>query len=386
MRIGFMREMTPGERRIALTPQVAGKLIKLGADVVLESGAGASLGLSDAEFTALGATIADRQAILTGVDILLCVRRPDPAELRQVKAGTLVVGLFDPMFHPDGVQASIDQGLSVISMEYIPRTTRAQKMDVLSSQANLAGYVAVILGAERLDRILPMMMTPAGTIAPANVFIIGAGVAGLQAIATAHRLGARVTAFDTRPVVKEQVQSLGAKFLEIDLGETGQTAGGYATQLTPEQLALQKAGQAKQCAQSDLVITTAQLFGRKAPILIDAPMVAGMKPGSVIVDLAVETGGNVEGVRLNEEVITDNGVRLIGLGNLPGRVATHATQMYAANLYNLLSEYWDKEQGFVLNLEDDILTSCVIVHQGSLRNDQIRGALESLATPAGKGA
>lgn len=386
MRIGFMREMTPGERRIALTPQVAGKLIKLGADVVLESGAGASLGLSDAEFTALGATIADRQAILTGVDILLCVRRPDPAELRQVKAGTLVVGLFDPMFQPDGVQASIDQGLSVISMEYIPRTTRAQKMDVLSSQANLAGYVAVILGAERLDRILPMMMTPAGTIAPANVFIIGAGVAGLQAIATAHRLGARVTAFDTRPVVKEQVQSLGAKFLEIDLGETGQTAGGYATQLTPEQLALQKAGQAKQCAQSDLVITTAQLFGRKAPILIDGPMVAGMKPGSVIVDLAVETGGNVEGVRLNEEVITDNGVRLIGLGNLPGRVATHATQMYAANLYNLLSEYWDKEQGFVLNLEDDILTSCVIVHQGSLRNDQIRGALESLATPAGKGA
>lgn len=386
MRIGFMREMTPGERRIALTPQVAGKLIKLGADVVLESGAGASLGLSDAEFTAQGATIADRQAILTGVDILLCVRRPDPAELRQVKAGTLVVGLFDPMFHPDGVQASIDQGLSVISMEYIPRTTRAQKMDVLSSQANLAGYVAVILGAERLDRILPMMMTPAGTIAPANVFIIGAGVAGLQAIATAHRLGARVTAFDTRPVVKEQVQSLGAKFLEIDLGETGQTAGGYATQLTPEQLALQKAGQAKQCAQSDLVITTAQLFGRKAPILIDAPMVAGMKPGSVIVDLAVETGGNVEGVRLNEEVMTDNGVRLIGLGNLPGMVAAHATQMYAANLYNLLSEYWDKEQGFVLNLEDDILTSCVIVHQGNLRNDQIRGALESLATPAGKGA
>jgi len=382
MRIGTVRELTSGEHRIALTPQVAGKLLKLGAELVIEPGLGAPIGVADEEFTSQGVTTADRETIFQTVDMLLCVRKPEPAELRKIKSGTIVVGLFDPMFNPDSIAAAVPAGLTVLSMEYVPRTTRAQKMDVLSSQANLAGYVAVILGAERLDKILPMMMTPAGTIAPAQVFVIGAGVAGLQAIATAHRLGARVTAFDTRPVVKEQVQSLGGKFLEIDLGETGQTEGGYAKELTPEQLQIQKEGQAKQCAASDIVITTAQLFGRKAPVLIDAATVAGMHAGTVVVDLAVETGGNVEGSKLNEEVVTANGVKIIGLGNLPGRVGTHASQMYAANLYNLIAEFWDKEnKSFRLNLEDDILTACVLVHAGDIRNAQVKEAVGA-AVPA----
>lgn len=380
MRLGIVREQAPGERRLAVTPATIGKLVKLGAEVIIETGLGAPLQIPDEQYTAAGATTADRDTVLSQADILAQVRKPAHQDLKKLKKGALVLALFDPMFDLATIQVCMDLGLSVISMEYIPRTTRAQKMDVLSSQANLAGYVAVILAAERLDKILPMMMTPAGTISPASVFIIGAGVAGLQAIATAHRLGARVTAFDTRPVVKEQVQSLGAKFLEIDLGETGQTAGGYAVQLTPQQLEMQKAGQAKQCAQSDIVITTAQLFGRKAPRLIDAATIAGMQPGSVIVDLAVESGGNVEGSQVDEEVITANGVRIIGLGNLPGRVAVHATQMYAANIFNLLGEYWDPEtKAFQLDLEDDILQGCVIIHEGTLRNDTIR---EALGTPA----
>ena len=261
-------------------------------------------------------------------------------------------------------------------MEMIPRTTIAQKMDALSSQANLAGYVTVILAAERINKILPMMMTPAGTITPARVFVIGAGVAGLQAIATAKRLGARVEAFDTRPVVEEQVQSLGAKFVKIDLGETGQTKDGYAKALTPEQIQKQREGMAKVCANADIVITTAQLFGRKAPIILTKDMLNQMKPGSIVVDMAVESGGNVEGSKVNEE-IDINGVTIIGLGNLPGRVAVHASQMYSSNLTNLLESYWDQEQKiFNLKLEDEIIKGCLITHDGKIVNEMIKSFRE----------
>jgi NAD(P) transhydrogenase subunit alpha len=270
------------------------------------------------------------------------------------------------------IEALAAQGVTSISMEMIPRSTRAQKMDALSSQANLAGYVTVVQAAYHSPKIMPMMMTPAGTIAPARVFVIGAGVAGLQAIATAKRLGARVEAFDTRPVVAEQVQSLGAKFVEIDLGEVGQTEQGYAKELTAEQLELQREGQKAVIAQSDVVITTAQLFGRAAPVIVGRDMVEAMKPGSVVVDMAVESGGNVEGSVMNE-VVDINGVKVIGQGNLPGEVARNASEMYSNNLVNLLQEFWDEEaKTLTLDPEDDIVSSCVITRDGAVVNETIK--------------
>jgi NAD(P) transhydrogenase subunit alpha len=254
----------------------------------------------------------------------------------------------------------------------LPRTTRAQKMDVLSSQANLAGYAMVIIAAQRLKKILPMMVTPAGTISPSRVFVIGAGVAGLQAIATARRLGAIVEAFDTREVVEEQVQSLGAKFVKIALGETGQTKDGYAKALTPEQLEKQRMGIARVCANSDIVITTAQVPGRKAPRIITAEMIKGMNPGSVIVDMAVASGGNVEGSEIDKEVEIE-GVRVIGIKNLPSLVASHASQMYSANMYNFFHEFWDAENKvFTLNQDDDIIAGCLITDKGELVNEKIK--------------
>jgi len=251
-------------------------------------------------------------------------------------------------------------------MEMIPRTTRAQKMDALSSQASLSGYAAVIVAADHIQKIFPMMMTPAGTIQPCKVFIIGAGVAGLQAIATAKRLGAKVDAFDTRAVAKSDVLSLGAKFVEVDLGETGQTAQGYAKALTDEQLKKQREVMKQYCMQADVVITTAQLFGRKAPLIVTKDMVDGMKPGSVLVDLAVESGGNVEG-SVAGKTVERNGVKIIGLKNMPARVALNASLMYSNNLYNLLDEFWnDETKQFDLKLDDDIIQSCLITHAGKI--------------------
>jgi NAD(P) transhydrogenase subunit alpha len=258
-------------------------------------------------------------------------------------------------------------GVSAVSMEMIPRTTLAQKMDALSSQASLAGYAAVIQAAARLRLVLPMMMTPAGTILPARVFVLGAGVAGLQAIATAKRLGARVEAFDTRPVVEEQVRSLGAKFVKIDLGETGQTAGGYAQALTPEQIARQQAAMAKICAQSNIVITTAKVFGRKAPRLVTTAMLAGMSAGSVVVDLAIESGGNVEGARAGEDVVTPNGVTIIGHPCLESTVAHHASQVLAANYAAWITHFWDESRKALrLDVSDEILKGCLITHGGAI--------------------
>ena len=373
MRIGTIKENFPGEQRTALTPMSVAKLVKLGAQVCIEPRLGETIGISDEEFIKAGATIEARDSILSTCDLIVRVRKPSSDDLGKLKKDSIHISFLDPFNERDLVNMLASQGVSAISMEMIPRTTLAQKMDALSSQANLAGYVMVILAAERSNKIFPMLMTPAGTITPARVFVIGAGVAGLQAIATAKRLGARVEAFDTRPVVKEQVQSLGAKFIEIDLGETGQTKDGYAKALTPEQLEKQRQGMAKVCSQCDVVITTAQLFGRKAPIVVTKDMIAQMKPGSIVVDMAVESGGNVEGSKINEEIMTTNGVRIIGLGNLPSHVAVHASQMYASNIANLIEHFWNKDQKTVnLNLEDEIIKGCLITHQGQIVNQQIK--------------
>ncbi|MBK8554908.1 MAG: Re/Si-specific NAD(P)(+) transhydrogenase subunit alpha [Lewinellaceae bacterium] len=367
MLIGIPKETYPGELRAVVIPNDVVRLIKLGARVKIESGLGAGIRVSDAEYEKAGAEVtSDRKSLLTGSDIVLRLRKPSLEEVAMMPAGTIHVSYLDPFNEKDLIDKMAAQGISTYCIELIPRSTRAQKMDSLSSQASLAGYVAVILAAEKTDRVFPMMTTPAGTINPARVFIIGAGVAGLQAIATAQRLGARVDAFDTRPAVAEQVRSLGGRFLEIDLGETGQTKDGYAKALTEEQLAKQREVMAKQCAISDVVITTAQVFGRKAPIIITKEMVAGMKPGSLLIDLAVETGGNVEGAELGK-IVDINGVRIIGLENLPGQVAVHASQMYSANLYNFIDEFWDKENKvFKIDPEDDIQQSCMLTHGGKI--------------------
>jgi NAD(P) transhydrogenase subunit alpha len=375
MIIGIPRELEAGETRIPVIPDSVKRFTSQGAEVHIESGMGLAIRIQDSEFEQAGAKIvSDRTALLNNADIILRLRKPSLEEVSQLKKGSIHISFLDPFNEHELVDAFAAAGITSISMEMIPRTTRAQKMDALSSQASLAGYAMVVLAADRLDKILPMMMTPAGTISPSRVFIIGAGVAGLQAIATAKRLGARVEAFDTRPVVKEQVESLGGKFVEIDLGETGQTAGGYANALTEEQVKLQLEGQKKICSQSDIVITTAQLFGRPAPIVVTKDMLAAMKPGSVVVDLAVESGGNVEGSVAGEE-IEINGVKVIGLANMPGRAAGNASQMYSANLHNLVLEYWNKEtQQFDLDMEDEIIKGCVITHDGVLTNEMIQKA------------
>ena len=377
MKIAVLKETHPGETRVPLVPATAEKLVKLGADLVIESGTGATCRFTDEQYQAVGAQVeASREALLAGADIILRLRKPPLEEVAKMRSGAIHVSYLDPFNEVELVDALQQAGISAVGLEMIPRSTIAQKMDVLSSQANLAGYVSVLLGIAEMQKILPMMTTPAGTIKPAKVFIIGVGVAGLQAIATAKRLGARVEAFDTRPVVEEQVKSLGAKFVKIDLGETGQTKDGYANQLTPEQMQLQKEGMAKACAQADLVITTAQLFGRKAPLLIDQAMISRMQPGSVIVDMAVETGGNVEGSKL-DEVVDVGGVKIIGLGNLPGKVALTASEMYSANLGNFITHFWDKEnKQFQLNLDDDIIKGALITHQGALFSEMYKNIMK----------
>ena len=373
MQIGVVKETWPGEVRTSMVPANVAKLVKTGFSIVIEENAGEASGFADTAYEEAGARIeSDRGAILGSSQVLLGVRKFELAELDSIKKDTVCISFLDPYNEKQLVEAMATAGLTAISMEMVPRSTRAQKMDALSSQANLAGYVTVIQAASYSPKILPMMMTPAGTIAPARVFVIGAGVAGLQAIATAKRLGAKVEAFDTRPVVAEQVRSLGGKFVEIDLGDVGQTEQGYAKELTAEQLELQKEGQKKVIAESDIVITTAQLFGRAAPVLVTKDMIQGMRPGSVIVDMAVESGGNVEGSAAGE-VVEVNGVKIVGQSNLPGEVANNASQMYSNNLTNLLQEFWNEESGALeLDPEDDILMSCVITRSGSVVNEALQ--------------
>ncbi|MDZ7703961.1 MAG: Re/Si-specific NAD(P)(+) transhydrogenase subunit alpha [Trueperaceae bacterium] len=378
MAILALKETSPAETRTTLTPATAGKLVKLGATVQVETGIGERIHYADDAYREAGADIVtDRDRAIADADVVVRLSIPSVADVAKLKAGTVHVSYLDPFRNPDLVKSLADAKVSALCMELIPRSTYAQKMDALSSQASLAGYAAIILAAERLHKVLPMMSTPAGTIAPSRVFIVGVGVAGLQAIATAKRLGARVEAYDTRPAVAEQVASLGAKFVEIDVGETGETKQGYAKALTEEQLDQQRRQMARFCANADIIVTTAQLFGRPAPRIITAEMVAGMRPGSVIVDLAASTGGNVEGSKPDEEVEV-NGVRIIGLANMPGRVAADASQMYASNVVNLLDHLWDKDVGGVgLEPSDTIVDSCLLTHNGDIRNQGVRDLVEA---------
>ncbi|HAC86691.1 MAG: Re/Si-specific NAD(P)(+) transhydrogenase subunit alpha [Gammaproteobacteria bacterium] len=377
MQIGIPKETHPGENRVPIIPDTVKKLCQLGAEVLIEEGLGLGSGFRDKEYTEAGANISpDRTALFSNSDILLRLRKPDLSEVALMKSGCIHISYLDPFNEQELVQALKERGVTSLSMEMIPRSTRSQKMDALSSQANLAGYVMVLLAAAHLPRIFPMMMTPAGTLKPAKVFIIGAGVAGLQAIATAKRLGAKVTAFDTRPVVAEQVKSLGANFLDIDLGETGQTVDGYAKELTAEQIQMQREAQKAVIAESDVLITTAQVFGRKPPVIVTRDMVEGMQIGSVVVDMAAETGGNVEGSVPNETVLI-NGVTVIGKGNLPNEVSRDASQMYSTNLFNLIEDNWDKTSAtFNINFEHDILPGCIITHGGEITNETIKEILQ----------
>ncbi len=373
MTIFVPRESSATEPRVPLIPDTVKRLTGKGTAFTIEAGLGVSVGIADSAYEEAGATVAqDRAAALAEADIVVRLNAPPLEDVRAMKRGTILISYMEPFKAFDLQDACAEAGVTALAMELIPRTTLAQKMDALSSQANLGGYVAVIIAAERLDRVFPLMMTPAGTLAPARVFIIGCGVAGLQAIATAKRLGARVEAFDTRPAVEEQVKSLGAKFVKADLGETGETEGGYARQLTDEQLAKQQEAMAKVVAQSDVVITTAQVFGRPAPRIVTEEMVRSMRPGALIVDMAVETGGNVEGAKLGEEVEVA-GVRIVGLGNLPGQVARDASQVYSSNVGALIEHFWDSEsKAFQLKFEDEILEGCVVTHDGELRNARLK--------------
>jgi NAD(P) transhydrogenase subunit alpha len=378
MQIFIAGEARADEKRVAAVPATVAKLIKLGARVAVESGLGRSAYFADGDYTAAGATlVADRTKGLSEADLVLRLGKPASGEIYALKSGCIHISYLDPFNEAALIQQLAKAGVSAICMEMIPRSTICQRMDALSSQANIAGYVAVILGSSRLSRIFPMMNTPSGTIPPAKIFIIGAGVAGLQAIATARRLGAVVEAFDTRPAVEEQVKSLGAKFVKVDLGEMGQTAQGYAKELTPAQLEKQREVMAERCAQSDLVITTAQVFGRKAPRILTTAMVEKMKPGSVVVDMAVETGGNVECSRLGEEVVV-NGVKILGHGNLAGFAARTASEMYSNNLGHLVDHFWDKEsQSFKIDPANAILKECLVTYGGAICHEQLRQSIES---------
>jgi NAD(P) transhydrogenase subunit alpha len=375
MRIFVPREADPTEVRVPISPVTVGKLVKLGAECEVERDLGVSVDWADGEYEAAGAKISyDRTNSLSGADIVLRLRKPPMEEIKHLKKGSIHVSLLDPFNEEKLVHRLAAAGVTSVSMEMIPRVAIAQKMDALSSQANLGGYVAVILAAGASKRILPMMTTAAGTIKPLRMFVIGVGVAGLQAIATGRRLGAWVEAFDTRPVVEEQVRSLGAKFVKIDLGETGEAAGGYAKPLTPEQLQKQREMMADHVALADIVITAAQVFGRKAPVVVTTEMVKRMRPGSVIVDTAVDTGGNVEGSECNKEVEL-NGVKILGYTNLPGRVAANASEMYSNNLGAFIEHFWNKEtRAFALDLNHDLLKACVITHAGEICNETIRKA------------
>lgn len=382
MIVAVPAESRRGETRVALTPPNVTRLRALGAEVRVEAGAGGTSGFCDADYANAGAAVVeDRARLLTEAEVVLQVRPPTDIDIQHLQPGCVFMGFLDPFNSPSVLSRLAGRGVSAMAVELIPRTTRAQPMDALSSQANLAGYVAVILAASHLNRIFPLMMTAAGTIAAARVLVIGAGVAGLQAIATARRLGARVEACDTRPAVEEEVKSLGARFLKIDLGETGQTRDGHARALTNEQLARQREALARFCAGADVVITAAQVFGRRAPVIVTGAMLRAMRPGSVVVDLAVESGGNVESI-VPDAVTDRNGVKLVGFTNLAGRVPAHASQVYSTNLANLLEACWDKEQKrLLLDRDDEITRACLVTHEGRICHEQF-AALAAGAQPA----
>ncbi len=376
--IGVPKETLDGERRVALTPAVVPTLQKLGAEVLVESGAGVASGFADSEYEEKGAKLVSRDEAL-GADVVTVVRvlDGDPAsgDLGKLHAGQTLVGMAAPFAQPKVSAALAEKGVTLHSLELVPRTTRAQSMDVLSSQANIAGFKAVIMAATALPKVFPLMTTAAGTMAPARVFIVGAGVAGLSAIATARRLGAVVEAYDVRDAAKEEVKSLGARFVEFDL-DTGQEAGGsgaYATKMSDEQIAKQQEAMLKVVARADVVITTAQVQGAKAPVLITEAMVKAMSPGSVVVDLAAEQGGNVEPSRPGETVDVD-GVRVIGPVNVPSEAPNHASLMYGKNVANFLA-LLVKDGALAPDPEDDIVNQSTVTRDGKIVNERVQSAL-----------
>jgi NAD(P) transhydrogenase subunit alpha len=373
--IAVTRERREGETRCAVTPETVKKLIALGATVSVEAGTGIGSSIPDADYAEAGATVKpDTRAVLEGADIVLKVRGPTAQETSALKPGAIVIAMLDAYREKDTVEALKGAGVTAFAMEFVPRITRAQVMDVLSSQANLAGYRAVIEAAYAFGKGFPMMMTAAGTVAPAKVFVMGVGVAGLQAIATARRLGAVVTATDVRPATKEQVESLGAKFLAVEDDEfkNAQTAGGYAKPMSPEYQAKQAALTGEHIRKQDIVITTALIPGRAAPVLVSAEQVASMKPGSVLIDLAVEAGGNVAGAKAGEVVTTANGVSIVGYTNLPGRIAADASALYARNLAAFVGLML-KDGVVTLDLEDEILNAAVVTHGGAVVHEGVKG-------------
>jgi NAD(P) transhydrogenase subunit alpha len=366
MKIAVAAEIDAGEPRVAATPETVKKMLVLGAEIAVEPGAGIKSGILDQDFIAAGASVTPDA--VSGADIILKVRRPQASELSRYKKGAIVVAIMDPFGHDEALRRMADAGVIAFAMELLPRITRAQVMDVLSSQANLAGYRAVIDAAAEYGRALPMMMTAAGTVPATKVFVMGAGVAGLQAIATARRLGAIVTATDVRPAAKEQVESLGAKFIAVEDDEfrAAETAGGYAKEMSKEYQAKQAALVAEHVKKQDLVITTALIPGRPAPRLVSAAMVSSMRPGSVIVDLAVERGGNVEGVKA-DAVADIGGVKIIGYSNVPGRLAATASSLYAKNLLAFLDVLIDKKaKSLAINWDDDIIKATALTRDGAI--------------------
>src|SRR5467141_2748856 len=370
MRIGVVRETAPGERRVALVPETVGRLAKSGNEVIVERGAGEASSFPDRMYTDAGASIGDAN----GAALVEKVQKPDDAELARLGEGTVLVAFRQPLTDHALVRELARRRVIALSMDAIPRITRAQPMDALSSQATVAGYKAVLLAAATLPKFFPMLTTAAGTIAPAKALVIGAGVAGLQAIATARRLGAVVEAFDTRPVVKEQVQSLGAKFLEIDLGESGAGQGGYAKELSEEAHRKEVELLAKAARENDIIITTAAIPGRKAPVLITKEMLPTMKPGSVIVDLAAETGGNVALTEPGKTVVV-SGVTIIGQLNIPASMPFHASQMYSRNVASLLGLMLKKDGKLNLDMNDDVIKGTVITKDGEVVHEQTKKAV-----------
>ncbi|MCR5172551.1 MAG: NAD(P) transhydrogenase subunit alpha [Treponema sp.] len=368
------KENDPLETRVALIPDDVKKLTGLGFELTVVSGAGLKSGFSDDMYKAAGAKVVAKEEDAASSSEIV-VRILKPASASGLAKDSLHISYLDPFNEKELLNGFAKAGVKAVSLEMIPRTTLAQKMDVQSSQTSLAGYVAVLNAAAHLPKILPMMVTPAGTINPARVFIIGVGVAGLQAIATAKRLGARVDAFDTRPVVEEQVKSLGASFVKIDLGEMGQTAQGYAKELTPEQIAKQKEAQAKVCEKANIVITTAKVFGRKAPRLIEKNVLDRMQPGSIVVDMACSTGGNVEGSKLFENVVTENGVTIMSGDLLERQVPYDASKMFSGNITAFLTHagFYNKEaKEFNVNMEDDIMKGCLLTQGGQIIHERFK--------------
>lgn len=374
MRIAVPLERQQGEARVALVPESIKKLVAGGVEVWIENGAGLKAGVRDSDFTAVGAKFSDRAALLQGADVLACINRPEPDDFDRLKPGTVIIGFLKPLDEPAKLEPIVTRKLTAFSVELIPRITRAQSMDALSSMATVAGYKAILMAADHLPKLFPLLMTAAGTIPPAKVLVLGAGVAGLMAIATARRLGAVVEAYDVRAAAGEQVKSLGAKFLEVDLGGIQtEDAGGYAKELTPEALQRGREMVAKHAATADVVVTTAQVPGRRAPLMLEEPAVSSMRPGSVIIDLAASTGGNVA-VTKPGETVEHNGVFVMGPLNLPATVPLHSSQLYSRNLTSFLALIIDKG-ALKINMEDDILKGACVAFEGGNVHPKVAAAL-----------